>query len=79
MPNQDQYYTDLDIQLQALATGDWVAFSQLLGSECMLRAKIIMLRNGGSTYQQIANRLDTTKEIVRYWVEKQPGARKQST
>lgn len=70
--HHDKYYTSLDEDLKNLATMDWATFAMIVGEEAIISAKICLLRRRGHSLQQIANRLDISKQTVRYWVEKQP-------
>lgn len=72
----NKYFTSLDEDLRNLAAMDWATFAQMVGPEAILSAKICLLRSRGCSLQQIANRLDITKETARYWVEKQPNRTK---
>lgn len=69
--NDDKFYTDLDEQLQNLATMDWASFAKIIGDEAILMAKVYMLRSRGNSFQQIANRLDISKSKVQYCINNQ--------
>lgn len=66
LENQDKYYTELDRQLQNLASTDWPTFVQLVGPLCIMGAKICILRNKGKSYNQIATNLRTTRRIAQH-------------
>ena len=66
MINEDKYYTELDKDLQKLATIDWVAFVGLIGEENLITAKVCLLRSRGKSLNQIANKLSITREKVKY-------------
>jgi hypothetical protein len=68
----NKHFTQLDDDLRNLAAMDWATFAEMIGPEAILSAKICMLRSRGNSLQQIANRLEITKETARYWVDKQP-------
>lgn len=63
---QGKYNTELDEQLQLLACADWSRFVQLVGETHITAAKICMLRLGGKSYNQIANRFNITRGAVRW-------------
>lgn len=69
--NDDKYHTDLDEQLQNLATMDWASFAKIIGDDALLIAKVYMLRTRGNSLQQIANRLDISKSKVQYCINNQ--------
>lgn len=68
--NDDKFYTALDNDLQNFAAMDWKAFCQFIGEDAIICAKVCLLRSRGQTFQQIANRLDISKNRVQYWIEK---------
>lgn len=57
--------TELDKQLQELASADWSKFVVLIGPKNIMAAKICILRAKGKSYNQIALRMQTTFKIVR--------------
>lgn len=67
---QGKYNTELDQQLQKLAATDWSAFVQLVGETHITAAKICILRLGGKSYNQIANRLSIPRDNAIYRSEK---------
>jgi ATP/maltotriose-dependent transcriptional regulator MalT len=71
MRKDDRFNTELDTQLQALATTDWVTFANIIGEDALLSAKVCLLRNRGNSMQQIANRLDISKSKVQYCIKNQ--------
>ena len=54
-------YTELDRQLQTLASTDWGAFVALVGLENITSAKICILRAQGKSLQQIASKFKKSK------------------
>jgi len=57
--------TELDRQLQELASEDWEKFVKLMGEKNIMAAKICILRAKGKSYNQIALRVGTTQKVVR--------------
>ncbi|RFM30027.1 hypothetical protein [Deminuibacter soli] len=70
MRTDDKYYTDLDRDLQQLALVDWAAFVQLVGEETITSAKICLLKTRGKSLNQIATRLNVTKNQAEYRCKK---------
>lgn len=66
MAIENKYHTQLDQELKDLASKDWQAFLQLMGSEAIEKAKICLLLQRGSSYNQIANRLRITKRKAQW-------------
>lgn len=58
--------TDLDKQLQEIATKNWKQFAALMGKDAIRRAKICLLRGKELSYSQISIRLDITEHQARY-------------
>lgn len=65
----DKYFTSLDEDLRNLAAMDWSTFAIIIGEEAILCAKICLLRSRGNSLQQIANRLEITKNQVQYCIK----------
>lgn len=60
----EKYQTELDLQLQKIACGNWAQFVQLVGESHITSAKICILRNGGKSYGQIATKLYANRNSV---------------
>lgn len=65
-----EHNTELDKELQDLATKDWEAFVQLIGTDHYMSMKICLLRAKGKSYNQIAVKLQTTYHIAVYRTER---------
>lgn len=65
--------TDLDKQLQEIATKNWKQFAALMGEDAIRRAKICLLRGKELSYSQISIRLDITEYQARYGCHACPG------
>lgn len=59
--SEENYYTDLDRQLQSLAVNDWATFCKLIGEDARMSAKICMLSAQGQSLGQISIKLSVTK------------------
>lgn len=57
--------TELDRQLQEIASHDWEKFVKIMGEKNIMAAKICILRAKGKSYHQIALRVGTTQKVVR--------------
>lgn len=57
---------NLDEYLQWLAINEWQTFKRLVGDEAITSAKVCIMIKRGFSLQQISNRLQKTKEGVRW-------------
>ena len=71
-PNHDKYFTQLDQDLQQLASVDWVAFVNLVGDDAILAAKVCLLKSRGKSIKQVTNKLSITKSQVETRCKKCP-------
>lgn len=58
--------TDLDKQLQEIASKNWQQFAALIGDDAIKRAKVCLLRGKGKSYQQVSMKLGLSENQVRY-------------
>lgn len=63
-------HTQLDKQLQDLASANWPQFVKLVGEANIMAAKICILRQKGQSYNQIAQKMSITFKVVRGKSEK---------
>ena len=70
--NLDKYYSELDKDLQRLASIDWPAFADLVGEEALTAAKVCLLKSRGKSLIQISNKLIITKSQVETRCKKCP-------
>lgn len=57
---------DLDSRLKDIAINNWDSFSNLIGQEAILAAKVCLLRSEGKSYSQISIKLSITESQARY-------------
>lgn len=65
----EKYNTELDQQLQKIATTDWPAFVQLVGEGSILLAKVCYLKKNGKSLQQISSKFKKSKGWAQHHVE----------
>jgi hypothetical protein len=63
---EDKYNTQIDKELQELATFDWTTFCQMAGEDMILSLKMCYLRRKNSSYGIIQMKLGVTKMQVRH-------------
>lgn len=68
-PSSEKYNTELDQQLQKIATTDWPAFVQLVGEGSILLAKVCYLKKNGKSLQQISSKFKKSKGWAQHHVE----------
>lgn len=61
-----RHNTELDNKLRDLSINDWELFCAVLGPDALTRAKVILLRQAGKTYQQISIQLSISSRQVEY-------------
>lgn len=64
--------TDLDRRLQEIASQDWERFTNMVGEDAVIGAKICLLRGEHKSYNQIVIRLHITERQARYGCTKCP-------
>lgn len=57
--------TDLDKELQEIASRDWPKLVKMIGEDGIIVAKVCLLRQRDKSYKQISNRLGISEKQAR--------------